>query len=114
MRNVARLSLSRLAPVFWGGAVGLVALVIIHPEWSFQAGRAAITGLILLTGAAIGGSVCHAIEKTAAATAEVTAEQIHCGCLNLMADALVAATQQNDDDPETGTCGIADLRVVPQ
>lgn len=112
MRNVARLSLARLAPAFWGGAVALVGLLIRDQDMSFATGRWVLAALILLIGAAIGGSVCHSIEKTARMTAEVTAERIHCGCLKMMADALVAATQQNDDDPESATCGTAGLRAV--
>lgn len=77
MRNVARLSLSRLAPVFWAGAAVLVVLVITHPEWGLMGGRVAISALVLLTGAAIGGSVCRSIEKT------------HDDCVDTMLAALV-------------------------
>lgn len=81
MRNVARLSLSRLAPAFWVGAAVLVGLLITDPDWTLEAARGVISLLILLTAAAISGSVCRQIEKSN--------EKAHDDCTQLLLDALL-------------------------
>ena len=99
--------------VFWGAGVALAAVLFLTDSWDLAVVRGILGGIVLVTGAAIGAIVKRAIERGNELTAQVTAEQIHCGCLRLMADALLA-TQQNGDDPESATCGVPGLRAVGQ
>lgn len=124
MRNVAHTALTgiisrcrwtlRRPHVYWGAGVALVVVLFLADTWDLSVVRGILGAIVLLMGGAMSAIAKRAIERGNERTAQITAERIHCACLSLMADALVAATQQNDDDPESGNCGTAGLRVVRQ
>lgn len=77
MGHLVRTVLSRLSLVFWAVSVGLVAALVVHPDWGAGIARGVVGSLILSTGAAIAGSMCGAIEAT------------HDACVDMLLDALL-------------------------
>lgn len=64
MGRMARLVLSRISPLLWVAAVVSAALLAADPRWSTPIARGLVGIIIVVTGGAIGGTVCGAIEAT--------------------------------------------------
>lgn len=71
MGHAVRTVLSHLSPVFWAASAGLVAVLVVDPDWGTGIARGVVGSLILTTGAAIAGSMCGAIEATHTASMDM-------------------------------------------